>query len=318
MARNASCALNIEDAQRRHALPTRDGLRRYADQSGENVPATGICDCPYKGWVAICPSHTQVKPRLRGKVKRCFIYSIKQSLILPAMFKDRLKRARTEARPKITQADVGGALGVSPQAVSGWERGENMPEPDKLPKLAKMVGKSVDWLLEGDVAQLKQPASSLSAINGEHDMAAIPKNIPATIPGGVLVGNKDLPVHASAQGGRGSLVVSSDPIDWVSRPEPLARVKDGYGIIVSEDSMSPEFESGDIALVHPHMPPIVGRSCVFYCEAADGTITACIKRLRKETADAWHVRQFSPRRDYQMKKTEWQKCHVTVGSYKGR
>lgn len=141
------------------------------------------------------------------------------------------------------------------------------------------------------------------------------------IPGDPLAGSKDLPVFAATQGGRGALILSTDPVDYTTRPDALQKVKDGYAIIVVEDSMSPEFEPGDMALVHPHLPPKNGRTCVFYAERTDGTIEAVIKRLRRATPTEWHVTQFNPprngRRDYVLKRSEWQKCHVTVGNHKG-
>jgi phage repressor protein C with HTH and peptisase S24 domain len=140
------------------------------------------------------------------------------------------------------------------------------------------------------------------------------------IPGRRLIGpDDDLPVYASTQGGHGVVIVSHDPVDWVARPEPLARVRDGYGVIVLEDSMSPEFEPGDIALVHPHKPPMLNRSCIFKSYHADGTIVAVIKRLERITADLWHVRQHNPApgqpATFTLKRSDWQECHPTVGKY---
>lgn len=131
------------------------------------------------------------------------------------------------------------------------------------------------------------------------------------------------PIHAATAGGKGALVMSDDPVDYLpQRPDPLLRVKGGYGIIVVEDSMSPEFEPGDIALVHPHLPPTVGSTCVFYAKRQDGTVEAMIKRLRRVTGDLWHVRQFNPgdgeKDDFTLKRSEWQTCHVTVGRYSKR
>jgi phage repressor protein C with HTH and peptisase S24 domain len=145
---------------------------------------------------------------------------------------------------------------------------------------------------------------------------------PREIPGKSLVGQwDDLPVYASTQGGPGVVIVSHDPVDWVARPEPLARVRDGYGVIVLEDSMAPEFEPGDIALVHPHKPPIIGRTCIFKSHQTDGTIVAVIKRLERITLQAWHVQQWNPpsgeRARYTLPRSEWQECHPTVGCYKG-
>lgn len=60
----------------------------------------------------------------------------------------RIKRQREKR--KLRQADVADALQVSFQAVSKWERGENAPDIGLLPRLARLLDVSVDWLLAGD------------------------------------------------------------------------------------------------------------------------------------------------------------------------
>lgn len=52
-------------------------------------------------------------------------------------------------RRKLRQADIAGALGVSTQAVSKWERGENAPDISLLVELSLLLGVSVDWILGG-------------------------------------------------------------------------------------------------------------------------------------------------------------------------
>ena len=58
----------------------------------------------------------------------------------------------------------------------------------------------------------------------------------------------DLPVYASAEGGAG-IIITSEPIDFIRRPEPLLSVRDGYACYVIGDSMSPAYEQGDLLLV---------------------------------------------------------------------
>jgi phage repressor protein C with HTH and peptisase S24 domain len=107
--------------------------------------------------------------------------------------------------------------------------------------------------------------------------------------------------------------LSDQPVDWLARPEPLARVLGGYGLIVIDDSMAPEFRAGSIALVHPHLPPIAGGSCVFFSHGV-----ATLRHLRQVTNDSWHVQQWNPKKDFILKRSEWPVCHVTVGSYSRR
>ncbi len=134
-------------------------------------------------------------------------------------------------------------------------------------------------------------------------------------PGAELVGDTDLPVFGTAQGGQGALIVTDRAVDWVVRPAPLLRVRDGYGIIVTGDSMAPEHKHGSTALVNPHLPPRTGDTCVFRSHADDGTVHAVIKELRGETGAVWKVRQHNPKKDYTLKKSEWQVIHKTVGNY---
>lgn len=137
-------------------------------------------------------------------------------------------------------------------------------------------------------------------------------------PAAELFGDADLPVFGTAQGGRGALVVTDRAVDWVVRPAPLLRVRDGYGMIVSGESMEPACRPGSTALVNPHLPPRPGDICIFRSHADDGTVTVCIKELVRFTDDAWFVKQYNPKRNFSLKRSEWQVCHVTVGNYSGR
>ena len=49
----------------------------------------------------------------------------------------------------LTQEELAQHMGVSPQAVSKWENDQTCPDISALPKLARLLGVSVDELLEG-------------------------------------------------------------------------------------------------------------------------------------------------------------------------
>lgn len=202
------------------------------------------------------------------------------------------------------------------------KRGIPMELPEKVRSaLAKEIGVQEDRLRSREKSPssvTNEPQSKVVNNGGRVTYPDTTKTSPI-IPGSQLIGERDLPVFATSQGGKGAIVLSSDPVDWVARPEPLARVKDGYGVIITEDSMSPEFRSGDIALVNPHLPCRTGDTCVFRGDRPDHTILSCIKFLRRQTADAWHVTEWNSedghKRDFTLKKADWQTCHVTVGKY---
>jgi SOS-response transcriptional repressor LexA len=124
----------------------------------------------------------------------------------------------------------------------------------------------------------------------------------------------DLPVYASAEGGSG-IIITSEPIDFIRRPEPLLSVRDGYACYVIGDSMSPAYEQGDLLLVHPGRPARPGDDCAFIRGQDDGTQEALIRRLLRSTPDKWRVRQFNPAKDLDLDRSHWQKIQLIVGKY---
>lgn len=135
------------------------------------------------------------------------------------------------------------------------------------------------------------------------------------IAGSELYAGLDLPVFGTAQAGGGALIISERAVDWVARPSVLLRVEDGYGMIVTGDSMDPAIKSGATALINPHLPPRVGDLCLFRNHADDGAVHAVIKEYRGETESTWRVRQYNAAKDFTLKKSDWQIVHRIVGSY---
>ena len=54
------------------------------------------------------------------------------------------------------------------------------------------------------------------------------------------------------------MIRSVDPVDWVPRPAPVAHINDAYCMLISGDSMFPEFRPGDSAIVNPRLPIVGG------------------------------------------------------------
>ena len=54
--------------------------------------------------------------------------------------------ARLRAKSGVSQAALAEKLGISPQAVSKWERGICCPDISQLPRIAKVFGTSIDEL----------------------------------------------------------------------------------------------------------------------------------------------------------------------------
>ncbi|SEE52504.1 Phage repressor protein C, contains Cro/C1-type HTH and peptisase s24 domains [Bradyrhizobium lablabi] len=201
-----------------------------------------------------------------------------------------------------------------------------LPEKSRLP-LAELLGVPEDQL-RGPSSKLPKreyvkvnPSLRESLIAAHPLRSKLSDNQQLALdvtPGSQLVGERDLPVFGTAQGGSGALIVTDGPVDWVVRPDPLLRVKDGYGMIVTGDSMDPVHKHGSTALVNPHIPWRSGDTCIFRSHHDNGDNIVIIKELRRFTDDTWYVRQYNPPKDFTLKRSEWQVCHVTVGNFFSR
>lgn len=145
-----------------------------------------------------------------------------------------------------------------------------------------------------------------------------PSPKPDIIPGAELLGVRDFPVYASAEGGPGEIIRSIQPVDWVPRPSIVQHVKEAYGLIATGESMLHEIEPGDTLIVNPAFPIIGGSTCVFYTEQ-HGEARAMVKRLIRASADKWHLRQWNPPKgmqaDFTVSRKEWGVCHRVLGKY---
>lgn len=149
--------------------------------------------------------------------------------------------------------------------------------------------------------------------NQAHTPPANERSPVQIVSGKELFGTSDLPVFGTAAGGHdGALIVSDTAVDWMVRPASLLRVQDGYGVIVSDDSMSPEHKPGSIALFNPHLPPRAGESCAFRDKTVGGHVI--IREYRGQTETTWKVHQHNPPKDLTLKKSEWRFAHRTVGN----
>lgn len=204
-----------------------------------------------------------------------------------------------EAREKRgwSQNTLGKHVGISQPAIKKIED-DDTTHSKFLPKIAQV--------LDLDLALLDL------SLNG-----ATAPLVADTIPASSLQGARDFPIHASAEGGPGQIIVSSDPVDWAPRPAPVAHVRGAYGLLITGTSMEPEYRPGDTALVNPHLPVIGDEVYIFYAER-EGEARATIKHLRRATADKWLISQHNPPKDLTLSKREWQWAHRVLGKYSRR
>jgi phage repressor protein C with HTH and peptisase S24 domain len=101
----------------------------------------------------------------------------------------------------------------------------------------------------------------------------------------------------------------------------VASVRGAYGLLITGESMFPEYQAGETAIVDPNLPVVGAAVYVFYAEH-DGEARATIKHLRRAAADSWHVRQWNPpdggKADFTLPRREWAKAHRVLGKYSRR
>ncbi|MER9164368.1 S24 family peptidase [Mesorhizobium sp. M0715] len=185
------------------------------------------------------------------------------------------------------------------------------PRADTLEALAKALGTTSAWLLT------EQGPESVA------DEERTKGFLPQFVPGKELVGDRNFPVYAAARGGNEAhQIVTFEAIEYVKRPALLEHVKDAYGVYVVGESMIPAFEPGDMALVHPHLPPARDKNVVLYHVPPVAEAEAMIKRLLRYDERDWHLRQFNPpegeEKEFSVARADWTVCHRIVGKYEAR
>ncbi len=63
------------------------------------------------------------------------------------------KISELRKKHKMSQDELASKLNVSRQAVSNWERGESLPEVDKLIAISDLYSVSMDYLTKGETAK---------------------------------------------------------------------------------------------------------------------------------------------------------------------
>lgn len=135
-------------------------------------------------------------------------------------------------------------------------------------------------------------------------------------------GQSKLPVYSTTWGDqKGTLLMSVEPVDYAERPSPLANVKQGYGVEVSDSScMEPLFEAGDLVYVSPQKALVLNCDVLLRCGARNSEQKSriMIGRYVGQNETHWTILQYRPPHEHSLAKTEWTECHKIIGKFSGR
>ncbi len=165
------------------------------------------------------------------------------------------------------------------------------PRSDTITGLAKALGVSEGWLLNGgDDSPSQQPTIRPTPNASE---AAIPIPSLQSMP-------RDVPVFGTASGSvagaaQGAWQITSDPVDYVRRAPGLATARDAYALYVENSSMEPRFPPGELVFIHPGRPVRSGDIVVLQVQNAEHEpIETYIKVMVRRANGDVICRQYNP------------------------
>lgn len=209
-------------------------------------------------------------------------------------FKDRLKQARKASTPKVTQAELAKEAGVSPQAVSGWERGEAMPEPEKIAKIANFLGVTAGWLLGSEDADGRREPPIQEVIPAPDQESPLER-----------LGPNTLPILGISMGGRPDkrgpdFWMNGETVRMAPRPRRLEGQKDVFGLYVDGSSMEPRYHAKDLVVVEK-TTPAPGDDVVIELKSSDPhdehDNPSFIKQFVSRRGSTITVKQFNPKKE---------------------
>jgi phage repressor protein C with HTH and peptisase S24 domain len=204
----------------------------------------------------------------------------------------------------LTQERLADAVGTGKVQISRLERAERRLTLDWMLKLAKA--------LDIEPGDLTRAPPEDAGSHTQSDKSRPRGSATLSIAAPDLHGSTDLPVYASAQGGPTGMLVTPEPIEWITRPPPLVGVTRGYAVYVVNDSMDPAYCHGDMAYVHPGVPPRRGDDVLIY-QVISGEWAAMIKKLTGWNEKSWKVRQHNPPKEFSLSRQEWPHLNVILG-----
>lgn len=169
-----------------------------------------------------------------------------------------------------TQEELGNKLGLSKNAISGYEKGNRQPNPDILRKLSELFGVSVDTILGLDNAK-PEP------IGKPVDPADFP---PQTLIRQPLPDPENetalIPILGSVRAGY-DYIAEQEMLGWLKVEDSFAAAHpQAFSLYVKGDSMSPEIRHNDIAVCLPDQEIHSNDVAVVCVNGDEGTV----KRVR--------------------------------------
>lgn len=216
-----------------------------------------------------------------------------------------LIRSRREAL-NMTQVELGRLIGSKQSTVSDIESGANKRQNSMI-AAAKALGISDDEIREailadgGSVPAIKKDDASPSKGRGHQ----VFRN---------LTPHGEMPVLGrAAAGSPDRLVLSSEPIEFVSRPESLSEISDAYSLYVAGESMIPRYYPRERININPSRPPRRDDYVAVQVRDASGEIGVWVKQYVGIRDGSVILKQHNPPEELAFDQEDVLAIHLVVG-----
>ena len=149
------------------------------------------------------------------------------------------------SRNGLQQVDVAQRLGVKPARVGNWFQGRNLPRKAERVQLARMLGVTVDWLVNGETEKDRDQVA-------EAEQARVEM-------GGEEV--RQVPVISWTHAGE-AIAYEQMPRHFHGRVATTSKDPRAFAVTVEGDSMEPKVFAGDRVICEPSRSPVNGKVVV--------------------------------------------------------
>lgn len=176
---------------------------------------------------------------------------------------------------------------ISDKGAGKWLKGDAIPETSKIPLLSKFLKVNSEWLLSGSGSMLAKIEVDKLSKNLDNNVDMREK---------IEIIGKLVPVISWVEAGTWTSIESvptgTEFHEWLP-PNPKCG-KNGYGLIVRGESMSPKFEPEDRIYVNPDIPVSDLKTGDLVIVSCEGEKEATFKKLVIET-DGMYLEPLNPK-----------------------
>jgi phage repressor protein C with HTH and peptisase S24 domain len=232
------------------------------------------------------------------------IFADKQQLMAGRDFSEVLERIEAKAAAiGLSDRELSLRAVGKPDLLRDMRRRQGLPRGDRLAEIARVLGTTSDWLLNGGAEGEAEARAAMARqpVKSEVRRAGLIPDAPH------LAAGDPVPLLGSAIGGAYGEIDEhveltelhlGDVLEYLARPPSLAGDKDAYALTVVGDSMAPRFEPGETAFVSPRSSVSIGDDVIVQLkgngEEGDRVTMVLIKRLVRRSSSFIELAQFTP------------------------